>query len=258
MRATEENAAREVSHAAAQPRICRDADQGEEPTRGIVVDIDLAGEPLLQQVGAFVMQAAPAHIDGLDLRRRRGLDCRVVALADGEIVLHHAAEWSQRQHHLADRRIATLPADIEDQAAFFDREMQVVGPARTAVGDEPVFLDQVKIATARSCSTSALRRTTECSSRKTLTMRWLSRDAGSLTPASWLARRRDVRSAGDGKAPEYAFPRICKAGGLARGERPPISAIRLSRHRPDGSAAGGSARKDQNPQENTAYRRSRV
>ena len=47
----------------------QDADQGEQPTRGVEVDLDLAREPLAQQLGAFVVQAAPAHVDGLDLAR---------------------------------------------------------------------------------------------------------------------------------------------------------------------------------------------
>ena len=43
------------------------------------------------------MDAAPAHVDGLDLVRGRGADRLVVAVADHEIVLHDPPERRQRQ-----------------------------------------------------------------------------------------------------------------------------------------------------------------
>src|SRR3546814_18276893 len=48
------------------------ADQREQPARGSEVDLDLAVEALAQQLGAFVVQAAPAHIDGLEDRKSVG------------------------------------------------------------------------------------------------------------------------------------------------------------------------------------------
>src|SRR4029078_11893608 len=68
------------------------ADEREQASRRGDVDEDLALEPLHEEAAAFVMQAAPSHVDGLDARGRRGLDRLVVALAHQEIILHQPAE----------------------------------------------------------------------------------------------------------------------------------------------------------------------
>src|ERR1044072_1435563 len=78
--------------AKASPLPVQRAYEGEEPPRGRQVDADLAFEPLHQQLAAFVVQAPSAHVDGLDARRRRGLDRLEVALAHEEIVLRQAAK----------------------------------------------------------------------------------------------------------------------------------------------------------------------
>src|SRR6478752_10702381 len=70
----------------------QDGDEREQPARGLEVDPHLALQPLLQRARALVMDAAAAHIDGLDLVRRRRADRLVVAVADHEIVLHDPPE----------------------------------------------------------------------------------------------------------------------------------------------------------------------
>src|SRR6516164_7970793 len=90
----------------------QDADQGEETTRGGAVELDLACEPLTQEVGALVVQPAPAHVDGLDLRGRGGADGLVVAFADREVVLDDPPEGREREDHLGDL-IALLRLHIE-------------------------------------------------------------------------------------------------------------------------------------------------
>src|SRR3546814_18722894 len=72
----------------------------EQPARGDEVDLDLAAEAFLQQLGAFVVQAAPAHVDGLDARRTRRLDGFVIGLADGEVVADDAAERDRKSTRL--------------------------------------------------------------------------------------------------------------------------------------------------------------
>src|SRR5262249_42002922 len=71
------------------------AQQGEEPRRGIEVDLDLVRELLSEQLGALVVKAAAAHVDRLDPRWARRADRGVVALADQEVVAHDAAEGLQ-------------------------------------------------------------------------------------------------------------------------------------------------------------------
>ena len=44
-------------------------DQREQPPRRIEIDFDLAVEPVHQRLRALVVDAAPAHVDRLDLAR---------------------------------------------------------------------------------------------------------------------------------------------------------------------------------------------
>ena len=76
-------------------------------------------EALLQQLRAFVVQAAPAHVERLDLRWRRVADRLEIALADEKIILDHAAERREREHDLAVLR-AVLEADVEDEAVLLE------------------------------------------------------------------------------------------------------------------------------------------
>src|SRR5690606_14479497 len=62
-------------------------DQGEEPPRGIEVDMNLVLEPFDQKPRSFVVQAAAAHVDGFDAGRGFGPDRGVIAFANLEIVL---------------------------------------------------------------------------------------------------------------------------------------------------------------------------
>ena len=66
----------------------------------------------MQQAAALVVQAAPAHVDGLDLGGGLGLDRLVIALADQEIVLHDAAERRQRQHDVLERLARSSSATV--------------------------------------------------------------------------------------------------------------------------------------------------
>src|SRR5690606_14178341 len=123
----------------------QDADQGEETAGGVEIGIDLALQAFAQQFRSLVVDAAPRHVDGLDLRRRRALDGLVVAVADLEIVLHDPAEGRERQDDLAERRCLFV-ADVEDQAVLLDGEHElerplVVGGAHRG---EDVLLDQVE------------------------------------------------------------------------------------------------------------------
>src|SRR5580698_3448033 len=61
-------------------------DQGEQPARGVEIQIDLALEPFHHQARALVVQPAPAHVERLDTVRRRSADRRVIAVANREIV----------------------------------------------------------------------------------------------------------------------------------------------------------------------------
>src|SRR5580692_9694419 len=110
-------------------------DQGEQPPRGVEVDLDLALEPLHHDARALVVQPPAAHIERFDAIRRRGADRGVIAVADGEVVLDDLAERHQRQH-VGDHRRAVGQADVEHQAVAAQAEMQRVGAAVVADGTE--------------------------------------------------------------------------------------------------------------------------
>ena len=68
------------------------AQKGEQPPGGGDVDPDLAVQALAQQLRALVVQAATAHVDGLDLGGRGVADGLVIALADGQVVADDGLE----------------------------------------------------------------------------------------------------------------------------------------------------------------------
>src|ERR1700693_3424153 len=72
-------------------------DEGEQPARGVGIDAHLALEALGEQRRALVVERAAAHVDRLDARGGLGANRRVVAIADQEVILDHAAERRERQ-----------------------------------------------------------------------------------------------------------------------------------------------------------------
>ena len=67
--ATEQNRVRKRLHALASEM--QHADQREKAAGGVGVDIGLSLKPLLQDAAAFVVNAAPGHVDGFDLAGRQ-------------------------------------------------------------------------------------------------------------------------------------------------------------------------------------------
>src|SRR6185436_3457091 len=117
-------------------------DQREQPPRRVEIDLDLAFEPLAQQMRAVVMQPAPAHVDRLDAGRQRGPERRVIAVADLVIVLEHAAERGERQEH-APVFVAAGQSDVEQQPGFRRGKDQMIWTSWRASGAEVVFLQKV-------------------------------------------------------------------------------------------------------------------
>src|SRR6185312_11884555 len=121
----------------------QDAEQREEPARRAEVDHHALGQALAQYLRAFVVQAAPSHVDRLDARRARRADRLEIALADQEIIFDDAAERRQRHQQPLDRRLVG-GADIEDEAILLDAELHM----ERAIGGrhrlEAVLLEQVE------------------------------------------------------------------------------------------------------------------
>ncbi len=118
------------------------ADQREQAPRGVEIDVDLALEPLHQDVRTFVVQPAPAHVERLDAVGRGGADRLVVAVADHVVVLHEPPQRRERQQ-MRDHRRAVLAADVEHQPAAGDAQVEREGPLLRALRREAVLLDEV-------------------------------------------------------------------------------------------------------------------
>ena len=126
----------------------QNADQREEAPRGVDVQIGFALKPLLQDAGPLVVDAAPRHIDRLDLAGGELLDRVEIAFADLIVVLHDLPERPQRQMERS-RRLLGLGRDVKHQTPFTDRELQAVGSldraAAIALGQcKGIVFQQVK------------------------------------------------------------------------------------------------------------------
>src|SRR5471032_629215 len=120
----------------------QDAQQCEETAGRVGVEQDLFGEPLAQQLRALVVQAAPPHVDRLDLRRAGALDRVVVALADQEVVLDDAAKGRERQQHPLQRCVLQRP-DVERETVVLEAEMEVERPLETGDRRKAVLVQQI-------------------------------------------------------------------------------------------------------------------
>ena len=106
---------------------------------------------------SLVVQAAPAHVERLDLRGAELLDGGVVALADQEVVLHHLPERRQRQHDVA--QLASRPHRARRTPGAARRCRCAADTGRAAPTRTKSFSSRrSNSATARSCSTSGERR----------------------------------------------------------------------------------------------------
>src|SRR6516225_7030381 len=100
------------------------ANQREQSTGSVVVDVDLVGEPLNQQRRSLVVKRSPAYVDRLDLRQIRPADRLVIAFANDKIVADDTAKGGQRQKdRLA--RAARRRSNVDAQPVLLDGQVQM-------------------------------------------------------------------------------------------------------------------------------------
>src|SRR4051812_2016151 len=118
------------------------ADQGEQPPRRVEVQLDLAVEAFLEQLGRLVVDRAAGHVDRLEALGRIGADRFEIAFADREIVAHRPLEAGEAE---ADRleRAAFLVLDLDGEAIVLDAQQD---PERSflALGPKEIVLEQVE------------------------------------------------------------------------------------------------------------------
>ena len=102
------------------------ADQREESSRSIEIDIDFSIQPLSKEPTALVVQTAPTDIDRLDLGRWCGADGLVITVADEEVILDYFLEGLQRQCVRLKLQLGFGP-DGQHQSIFSDRKVEAVG-----------------------------------------------------------------------------------------------------------------------------------
>src|SRR5215831_9850520 len=117
-------------------------DQGEKPPGGVEIGLDLAFEAFAQKLRAFVVHAAPSHVDGFDALGYSLADGRIIALADLVIVLQHAAERRHGQQH-APMLALILQPHIENQARLRVGEDQMIGAARRTLRCEIILFQEI-------------------------------------------------------------------------------------------------------------------
>jgi hypothetical protein len=120
----------------------QDAHEREQSARGVEIEFHLALEALHQNVRALVMQPAARHVERLDAIRRRGADRRVIAVADGVIVLDQPSQRREREEMRNDRRTVGTP-DVEHQAASGDAQMQRKRALVTGNRRKGVLLEEI-------------------------------------------------------------------------------------------------------------------
>src|SRR3954454_21122792 len=117
-------------------------DQREQAPGGVVIDQNLAAEPLHQKLGGLVVQPAPAHVDGFDLRGHRGADRLEIAVAQEFVVADHAPERTEGEEMGYHRRAVRRP-DLEAELLFDKPKMQRVRPLVLVRDRERVGLQDV-------------------------------------------------------------------------------------------------------------------
>ena len=131
----------------ASPFNMQHANQGKQSSRRGKIGFDLAFEPLHQQFGRLIVNAAPRHIYGFDLGCTRLADGLIITVADREIVFDDPAEPTEAKNQNFERAVVASP-DIEDQPPFLDADFQMVRPgiaiAEIAKRLENIVFDQIE------------------------------------------------------------------------------------------------------------------
>ncbi|KIU01292.1 hypothetical protein QU38_02300, partial [Staphylococcus aureus] len=123
------------------------ADQREQAAGSVEIHVDLAFQPFLEQRRRVVVDAAPRHVDGLDLGGRGVPNRGIIAVADGEVIADRAAEGGEPQDQcLLEGPVCAL--DLQRQPPFLHREVELVGACIAvrlgALRGEAIFLEQVE------------------------------------------------------------------------------------------------------------------
>src|SRR3546814_11822324 len=75
------------------------AEESEEASGGVEVDVDLAVQSFFQLLSTLIVNAAPGHLHTFDLLRRCLPDRLIIAVPAGKIIADGAAAAAKPQHH---------------------------------------------------------------------------------------------------------------------------------------------------------------
>ena len=110
----------------------QNADQREQATRSIEIDLDLALQPLAQEFGGIIVDGTTGHVDGLDLLWGGGPYRLIVTIANREVILDRPAEAAERQHQRLEMAVV-LAMNVDAEPSLRRFKLDPVG-ARIIVG----------------------------------------------------------------------------------------------------------------------------
>src|SRR3546814_4269488 len=105
----------------------QDAEESEEGSGGVEVDVDLAVQSFFQLLRTLIVNAAPGHIHTFDLLRRCLPDRLIIAVTDGKIIADGAAEAAKPQHH-GFKELTVFPRDADSEPSLFHAKGHLIGP----------------------------------------------------------------------------------------------------------------------------------
>ena len=99
----------------------QNADESEQPSGRLIINIGFAIETLLEHAGAFIVDAAPCHVDGFDLAWWKRFYSFKIAFTNLKVIFDHLTKRAQRQVKLSGFR-SCLCLYVKDQTAVANRQ----------------------------------------------------------------------------------------------------------------------------------------
>lgn len=121
-----------------------DADQGEQATRRIFVHRHLVGESFAEDVGTFIVQTAPSHVDCFDATGRKCPDGINIAFAYKEVVLDDALQLRKEQGKVIQIVFGLIVYAKFKDTPFFYAEKNDIGAKFAVIESKAILLDEVK------------------------------------------------------------------------------------------------------------------
>jgi hypothetical protein len=119
----------------------KDTNQGEQPPGRIKININFPCQPLDEHFRSLIMDAAPGHIDGLNVLGGSGPDRLKIAVADRPIFADRALEAGEAEDDGFEWTLI-LAENVEYQPPLLNAKGEAIG-ADIAVGVAALWLEMI-------------------------------------------------------------------------------------------------------------------